>query len=161
MPIAPPTTELQAQRPPRALALDVGRVRIGLAATDARGEVAQPHSVLVRRGTKPDVAAIVRLCQQLEIGVVVVGLPPQQGGVDAGSHGLCTRFAHALASAVAVPVGLIDEADTTAQASDELRLLGLRAARRRRDIDKHAAKVMLDRFLAGEPVQWLDDQPLR
>lgn len=139
--------------PPRhlkAMALDVGRARIGLAMTDDRCEIAMAFQVLERRGTRLDLQVLLPLVAQHQVEVWVVGLPPQLGDDEKSAH-LAKGFAQALANAQRLPVWLVDEADSTAEAHQDLRLLGLRAARRRREVDKHAAKVILDRWLAGAP----------
>ncbi len=144
-----------AAAPPRhlkALALDVGRARIGLAVTDDRAEMAMAWQVLERRGTRLDLQALLPMLAQQQVAVVVVGLPPQLGDEEKSAQ-LAKGFAQALANAQPLAVWLVDEADSTAQAHQDLRLLGLRAARRRREVDKHAAKVILDRWLAGSLAQ--------
>lgn len=130
-----------------AVALDVGRARIGLAVTSPRGDQALPHSVLQRKGTRQDIASLQIVFAQLRPDVIVVGLPPAQLGDTEGSRGLTLRFADALRHSQPRPVVLVDEADTTVLAGQELRQLGMRAARRRTVIDAHAAKVILDRWL--------------
>lgn len=140
-----------AASPPRnakAMALDVGRARIGLAVTDDRAEMAMAWQVLERRGTRLDLQVLLPMFAQQQLAVLVVGLPPQLGDDEKSAH-LAKGFAQALANAQPLPVWLVDEADSTAEAHQDLRLLGHRAARRRREVDKHAAKVILDRWLAG------------
>jgi putative Holliday junction resolvase len=133
-----------------ALGIDLGRVRMGLAV--AREGVALPLAVWPRKGTRLDLARLLPELARLRVDRVVVGLPPDQGD-GAGSHGLARRFAEALAAAQERPVLLVDEADTSVEAHAELRVLGLRAARRREVIDQQAAKVILARWLAGAPVE--------
>jgi putative Holliday junction resolvase len=137
----------------RVVALDVGRARIGVAVSDVATGMALPHAVLERQGTRVDLTRLQQLFAPLRPDVLVVGLPPQDDdapqGQGAASAGLCRRFAQALAAAVPLPVWLVDEADTTTEAHNELRALGMRAARRRREVDKVAAARILDRFLAG------------
>jgi len=135
----------------KVAALDVGRARIGTAITSDRGDQALAHAVRARVGTARDVAAIVSWFHAEGVEAAVVGAPPAQGGAD--SHRLCRAFAAALAAAWPGPVALVDEADSTALADAELRAHGARAARRRRDVDRHAAKVILDRWLAGAPAE--------
>jgi putative transcription antitermination factor YqgF len=113
-----------------------------------RAEVATGVCVVQRKGTRSDIATLLPIFAQHQAQLLVVGLPFGCEGDDDSAR-LCRAFAVALAAAQARPVWLIDEADTTAQADAELRLLGGKAARRRRDIDMHAAKQILDRWLAG------------
>lgn len=136
---------------PRAVALDVGRARIGVAATSERGDQALAVAVVERKGTRADIAALLPMFSKQLAEVVVVGLPPAQDDPQAGTRGLVLRFADALRQAQPLPVELVDESDTTVQAHAELRLLGLRAAKRRGQVDAVAAKLILDRWLAQPP----------
>ena len=111
-----------------ALAIDLGRVRMGLAV--AREGVAQPLAVWQRKGTRLDLARLLPELERHRVDCVVVGLPPDQGD-GGGSHGLARRFAEALASAQSRPVVLVDEADTSVEAHATLRALGYRAAQRK------------------------------
>lgn len=144
--------EIAGDRRQLALALDVGRARIGLALTDARVEVAQAWQVLERRGTRLDLQQLLALAARQGVRVWVVGWPPRDGQDDRSAR-LAADFAQALADAQPLAVWLVDEADSTAEAHQDLRQLGMRAARRRREVDKHAAKVILDRWLAGAAAQ--------
>ncbi len=136
----------------RAMAIDLGRARMGLAVNDVATAMALPHSVVERKGTRVDIAKLLPLLDKLQIDVLVVGLPPPSDD-GKGSQRLCRQFALALQTAQTRPVWLIDEAGTTVQAHEEMRLLGLKAARRRIDVDKIAAARILDRWLAGEPAE--------
>lgn len=133
-----------------AVALDIGRARIGVAVTDPRADQALPLSVLERKGTRQDIARLLPVFDRSGAQVIVVGLPPSQPDTPGSAH-LARQFAAALADAQSRPIFLVDEADTTALADAEQRLLGASAARRRRDIDRHAAKQILDRWLGGQP----------
>lgn len=139
-------------RTERALAIDLGRARMGLAVSDPQAVMALPHSVVERKGTRLDLQHLLPLMDQLGVQVIVVGLPPESPD-GAGTHRLARRFAAALVAAQTRPVVLVDEADTTAEAHAEMRLLGMRAARRRAVVDKHAAARILDRWLGGAPVE--------
>ncbi len=130
------------------LAIDLGRARMGLAVSEAGKPLALPHSVVARLGTRRDIAQLLPLCDRLKVQALVVGLPMEQDA-EAGSARLCRQFAVALAAAQARPVWLVDEADTTTVAHAELRMLGMKAAKRRTQVDKFAAAVILQRFLEG------------
>ena len=130
------------------LAIDLGRARMGLAVSEAGTPMALPHSVVPRLGTRRDILQLLPLCDRLRTEALVVGLPMEQAP-DTGSARLCRQFAAALALAQPRPVWLVDEADTTSVAHAELRLLGMKAAKRRTQVDKFAAAVILQRFLDG------------
>ncbi len=132
------------------LAIDLGRARMGLAVSQTGTPLALPHSVVARLGTRRDVTQLSQLCDRLKVQAIVVGLPMEQPQ-EASSARLCRQFAVALATAQLRPVWLVDEADTTTVAHAELRMLGMKAAKRRTQVDKFAAAVILQRFLDGAP----------
>ncbi len=151
--------EITADRRKKALALDVGRARIGLALTDDRVELALAWQVLERRGTRLDLQLLLPMAARQGVQVLVVGWPPQDGGEDRSAQ-LARGFAQALADAQPLAVWLVDEADSTQEAHQDLRQLGMSAAKRRKEVDKHAAKVILDRWLAGAAAQRVEPKAL-
>lgn len=134
----------------RALGVDLGSKRIGLALSDFSGTIASPHSVLQRASSKrKDHEAIRRLVVEEEVEVVVVGLPITMSG----EHGLAAKAVtdevRQLSSVVGVPVELADERLTTVAADRILREGDLSASQRRRHVDKIAAAVLLQSWLDG------------
>ena len=135
-----------------AVGVDIGRVRIGVAVSDVATRMALPRCVIERKGTRRDGARLIEVLDAVHAIVVVVGLPP---GEDA--PGTTIRLARGFATWLAAnqprPVVLVDEADTTVEATERLRALGMRAARRKRVIDQEAAARILARWLAGAPAE--------
>ncbi|HEU4675328.1 MAG TPA: Holliday junction resolvase RuvX [Motilibacteraceae bacterium] len=135
------------------LGVDVGTVRIGVAASDPSALLATPLET-VRRG-RGDVDRVVALAAEREVLEVVVGLPRHLSGAEGASAGDARTFAAALARRLApVPVRLVDERLSTVTAQRGLResgLTGKRAARTRRDVvDQAAAVVILQSALDAE-----------
>jgi len=133
------------------IAVDVGRVRIGLAGSRAGEPVASPLEVINRRGSRRDGDKIVAVADRLKAGTIIVGLPPEGAEPGTCSARLARMFAGHLARVQPRPVLLVDEAGTSAEAHAVLRLQGMKAARRRRVVDKVAAAKILDRYLDGAP----------
>ncbi len=132
----------------RALGLDLGAKRIGVAVSDRSGTIATPLTVLERsRSRREDHRRIAELVHAEEAEIVVVGLPL---GLS-GAHGPAARAAAAeaaqIATVVDVPVETHDERLTTVTADRALLDAGLRAPARRRVVDKVAAAVMLQAWL--------------
>lgn len=142
--------ELERRRQLRAVALDVGRARIGVAYHDESVGMAVPELVHNRKGTKSDIARLREHADRLGGTYWVVGLPPESDDPRTCSARLARRFAQALADTDERAVVLVDEANTSVEASDHLRLLGVSGRRLRGVIDKHAAARILDRWLRGE-----------
>ena len=132
----------------RALGVDLGTRRVGLALSDSDGRVATALEVLERSGSEAqDHAAIAAVAAEREVEILVVGLPLSLDG----SMGPAARAARAevgrLAAAVDVPVETHDERLTTASAEKHLRSGALPGARRRRVVDMVAAAVLLQSWL--------------
>ena len=136
--------------------LDLGDVRIGVAATDARRTVATPRTVLWRTGDEEkDDAAIAEIVSALGATLVVVGLPLSLDGRKGPAARRVSTEADRLASSLGVPVVLADERLSTIEATR--RRAELAKARRRRSaptkrpVDAEAAAVVLQSFIDAEP----------
>ena len=127
-------------RGPR-LGVDVGTVRVGLAASDPDGLIATPVATLERGAG--DVDAIVSEVHERGAQMVYVGLPRHLSGAEGTSAGLARAYSEALALAVApVPVRLVDERMSTVSAHRALSESG-RPGRRHRAVVDQAAAVMI------------------
>ncbi len=136
----------------RALGLDLGSKRIGVAIGDRTGTIASPLSVLPRSGSvKRDHQAIAALVVEEEADVVVVGLPLNMNGSTGPAAQAAIDEAAALATVVGVPVVTFDERRTTVTADQAMMQANMRAQARRKIVDKIAAAVMLQGWLdAGD-----------
>jgi putative Holliday junction resolvase len=139
----------------RALGLDLGSKRIGVAVGDRSGTIASPLLVLQRSGsTRRDHEAIAKLVVEEEADVVVVGLPLNMNGSSGPAAKAAIDEAEALATVVGVPVVTFDERRTTVTADQAMMEAKMRAQARRRIVDKIAAAVMLQNWLdTGEQAQ--------
>ncbi len=138
----------------RALGLDPGSKRIGVAVSDLSGTIASPL-VVIRRGTskRHDLEQIARLARDEEADVIVVGLPLNLDGSMSKAAKTATHEAKRLATLVDVPVEMHDERLTTVSADRNLLDAGLNAVDRRKVVDKVAAAIMLQ--------SWLDARAIR
>jgi putative holliday junction resolvase len=144
----------EARRPGRAVGLDLGSRRIGVAVSDSEQTVALPHATVTRsRDVAADRRSLVELVVGLEATVVVVGLPLSLDG----SRGAPARAAAVEAEALAEMLGghgirleLVDERLTTVSANRVLAETGSRERERRKVVDASAAAVLLASWLEGE-----------
>jgi putative Holliday junction resolvase len=137
----------------RALGIDLGSKRIGVAIGDRTGTIASPLQVLQRSGSvRRDHQAIAAIVVEEEVDIVVVGLPLNMNGSSGPAAKAAIDEAAALATVVAVPVVTFDERRTTVTADQAMMEFKMRAEARRRIVDKIAAAVMLQNWLdAGGP----------
>ena len=100
----------------RALALDYGAARTGVAVSDATGTLARPLGVVERASSEAGLVRVAELVAEHEAEVVVVGMPLTLRG----EHGAQARetevFVAALRGRLDVPVETEDERFTTALA---------------------------------------------
>lgn len=124
---------------------------MGVAVTDGLGLTAQPHATLERRGGQRDLDAIAAVVKQFDAERVVLGLPLDPEGRAGRAARAAEAFAVRLRGALTVPVELIDESFTTVEATDVLLAADLSRARRKQVIDRVAAAIILQRWLAAHP----------
>lgn len=149
----------------RALAIDFGERRIGLALSDPTATLAQPlPAMLRRRGKRPPVQAILDLMSEYDVERAVVGLPLALDGEDTDWTREVRDFAAKLARRAGIDVFLVDERMTSVAAERAVRSIGLpRGERERKDrIDTAAAMLILQAFLdrsrAGQEVERAGDR---
>lgn len=158
----------------RRLGIDVGSVRIGVAASDPGGVLATPVETVPRAGApgrrsgrnttgaaapgargKPaagaDIARIAEIAAEYEAVEIIVGLPRTLRGESGTAARLAVEFAGRLRDALPeVPIRLSDERLTTVSAARALRDSGVRARGQRQVIDQAAAVSILQ--------SWLDER---
>ena len=132
----------------RALGLDLGTKRIGVATSDSSGLIASPLMVLERTGDRAqDHRAIARLIQEEEATVLVVGLPLSLSGEAGHAAQNVLSEIEEMASVVGVPIETYDERMSSVTANELLMERKMKAQARRRVVDKVAAAVMLQSWL--------------
>jgi putative Holliday junction resolvase len=131
----------------RALGVDVGERRIGLAVSDPSGLIASPLEVLMRSPGDDAVGEIVARAEELGAEVIVVGMPVDLRG-ELGVAAQCmAEFVEALRARSSVPVATCDERLTSVAAARAMREAGLTERDRRGQVDKVAAALLLQSWL--------------
>jgi putative Holliday junction resolvase len=134
----------------RRLGIDVGSVRIGVAASDPDGILATPLETIRRDRCGKHVRRLARLAAELPAVEVIVGLPRTLTNRTGPSACDAIELAEALAQRIApTPVRLADERLTTVSAQRSLRAAGVRAKEQRAVIDQAAAVAILQDWLNG------------
>ena len=141
--------------PGRAVGVDLGTKRVGVAVSDAGQVLASPYEVIQRSGDLDrDRARLKAIVEECEASVVVVGLPLSMDGSVGLAATAALEEAAVLAEVLApVPVETFDERLTTVSADRSMMQRKMKADARRRVVDKVAAAVMLQ--------AWLDSREAR
>lgn len=135
------------------LAFDYGRRRIGVAVGNTLTGDARPLITLDATDAGPDWARIGALLAEWRPARLVVGVPYNDGASGAQGEAIATeaqRFARRLQGRFELPVDMVDERLSSAEAHDKLkedRRAGRRGPIAKKDIDSAAAAVILQDWL--------------
>ena len=132
----------------RAVGIDFGSRRVGIAICDALGMVATPYETIKRVGDqKVEHGRINEIVQEIGAEVVVVGMPYSLDGSEGKAATLVRQEIRGLSKRLDVPVATYDERFTTVTAIDSLNRGGTRGSKRREVVDQVAAAVLLQGWL--------------
>lgn len=131
----------------RVLAVDPGSKRVGLAVSDPTGTIAQPLTTVDAAPAGTLAVRLVGIAKDNAAARIVVGLPRRLDGTLGPEAQAARGLATELRKAARLPVELIDERLTTAQAERSMIAQGVRRARRRATIDSIAAALLLQSHL--------------
>lgn len=136
-------------RPGVRLGVDVGEVRVGIAASDPAGVLATPVVTLARDPDgDTDVADLAALADERQAVEVVVGLPRSLHGGEGPAAAKARDWAARLVAAMPnTPVRLVDERLSSVDAHRSLRESGVAGRRQRHVVDQAAAVVILQTAL--------------
>lgn len=134
----------------RALGIDLGSVRVGIAISDELGLMAHPRPHLPGGEWSALLEALARLAKEESIDHFVVGLPRQLDGNEGRAARDARRFALALGKQTGIEVTLRDEWLTTREARARLQAGGKNDKQSRSRVDSAAAAVLLQ--------SWLDER---
>ncbi len=128
----------------KALAVDFGSRRSGIAIFDSRDDLVFARPALAISGRKDLARALAALAEHEEAQVVVFGLPHAPDGQETE---LCRRIrnvANDLAALRQVEIDFVDESMTSREAADKLGQGGIRGRRLGKALDSEAAVLILE-----------------
>ena len=143
--VPPEQVELPAQG--RLAGIDFGTVRIGIAVSDPGQKLASPLEVYTRRNESLDKKYFNELVTAEQIAGFVVGLPVHLSGDESEKSREAVSFGNWLASVTAMPVTWFDERFTTAMAREVLNESSMSGKKRKAQLDKMAAQILLTAYL--------------
>lgn len=129
------------------MALDVGKVRVGVALSDPLGYTAQPLLTLWRKSRGEDLRSLMRLIRKHEITEIVVGNPLHMSGDVSPWAAKVQKFADELRERSGLPVHLWDERLSSVAAHEILDEAGHDRQDRKYVIDQVAAVVILREWM--------------
>ncbi|MCS5681227.1 MAG: Holliday junction resolvase RuvX [Acidimicrobiales bacterium] len=135
----------------RAVGVDLGERRIGVAVSDSAGQIATPYEVLHRTDSRDeDHRLIAAIVADVEAEVLIVGLPLSLDGTEGKAAQAARDEADQIQALFPIPVEMHDERFTTVEAEHRLKEQNLDGRAQRKVVDKVAAAILLQ--------AWLDSQ---
>lgn len=131
----------------RAMALDIGEVRIGIAVSDATGRVASPVKVLPATEVLSMARTFRNVLEDYEPDILVCGRPKTMAGEDGPQAERVMRQAHEIAASCGLPLEFVDERLSSREAKRILREQGLSEKAMRGKVDMVAASLFLQSWL--------------
>lgn len=131
----------------RALALDIGEVRVGIAVSDTAGKIASPVKVLPAQEVLSHARSFRVILEDYEPDILVCGRPKTMAGEDGPQAERIMAQAKQIAAACDLPLEFEDERLSSAEAKRILREQGLKEKEMRGKVDMIAASLFLQAWL--------------
>ena len=134
----------------RILALDIGKVRTGVAVSDPQGRVASPVCVVPSNQVAASSPAFKRLLDDWQPDALLAGLPYSLSGEQGSQARRVRKTAEQVAQSCGLPLYFCDERLSSSQAKRSLREKGLSEKDMRGKVDMIAASLFLQAWLDSE-----------
>ena len=131
----------------KALGIDFGERRIGLALSDPEGVFALPLEVFERADDRAAIRRLQEIIEREGVELLVVGEPLTLDGGHGSAAERCASFAAKLSEATGLPHRLVNESLTSVEAERRARESGAGRRKRRSVIDALAAQILLQEAL--------------
>lgn len=129
------------------MALDIGKVRCGIAISDPQERVATPLCVLPTEEVRSNAPSFRRLCEDWEPELIVSGLPLTLSGQKGPQAQSIREVAQQVAAALSLPLEFSDERLSSSEAKRVLREEGMSERDMRGKVDMVAASLFLQSWL--------------
>ncbi|MCI0737486.1 MAG: Holliday junction resolvase RuvX [Gemmataceae bacterium] len=134
----------------RLLAIDPGKVRLGLAVSDPDRKIASPLENYSRKSPSEDIRHLLQVIQDEDIAQIVVGLPLHMDGNEGEQAAAARQFGAWLKEVTGLEVIFWDERCSTAEAETALLSAGLTSGKRKARRDQVAATLILQSYLDAD-----------
>lgn len=131
----------------RVLALDIGEVRIGVAASDASGSIASPVKVLPAQEVLQNARSFRRILEDYEPELLLCGRPLTLAGEKGPQAERVMEQARGVAASCGLPLEFADERLSSREAKRILREQGYDERSMRGRVDMVAASLFLQAWL--------------
>ena len=130
----------------RALGIDFGTKRVGLALSDRSNIIASPYRTLNYVSEKDLITQLEIIISKNDIEILVLGLPINMKGEDTAQTMKVRNFKEIL-STLRIPIVYEDERLSSVSAINSLMLQNVKTGHNKPEIDKTAAAIILQQYL--------------
>ena len=130
----------------RALGIDFGTKRVGLALSDRSNMIASPYKTLNYVSEKDLINQLETIISKNDIEILVLGLPINMKGEDTAQTMKVRNFKEIL-STLRIPIVYEDERLSSVSAINSLMLQNVKTGHNKPEIDKTAAAIILQQYL--------------
>jgi len=131
----------------KAMGIDFGEARIGVALSDLLKMLASPYTTYHTKHTDEDIQYFIDLINREKVDTLVVGLPYNMQGEEQEIAHKARDFANELSSRSGCKLVLVDERMTSVIAEDILKQKYRDWRERKQHLDEVAAMVILQDYL--------------
>lgn len=131
----------------KAMGIDYGEARIGVALSDLLKMLASPYDIYFTKHTDEDYQYFLDLIKSESVDTLVVGLPYNMQGEEQEIASKAREFGNTLAERSGCKLVFVDERMTSVVAEDILRQKYRDWRDRKKNLDKYAAMVILQDYL--------------
>lgn len=131
----------------RVMALDIGKVRCGIAISDPAERVASPICVLPTNEVEQGAASFRRLLEDWEPELILSGLPYTLSGEEGPQAASIRSVAQKISKRTGIPLEFTDERLSSSEAKRSLREKGYSEKEMRGKVDMIAASLFLQSWL--------------
>ena len=131
----------------RALGIDFGDVRIGLALSDLTKTISKPFETIKYTNLEDLSLQLKVIIEEKEVDTLVVGIPFNMSGEDTKQTVKVREFVLFIETIISLPIHLIDERLTSKEAKKTMHILNIKTGHNKGTIDKIAASIILQEYL--------------
>ena len=131
----------------KAMGIDFGMARIGIALSDDTKFLASPFQVYKRKGQEQDIEYFVSLIKEKQIDEIVCGLPMNMQGEEQKIAALTREFMQQLNEKIDVKITFEDERLSSVMAEEMLKQTERDCKKRKEKLDSVAASIILQDYL--------------
>ena len=128
------------------LGFDFGLKRIGVASGEHMLGIAHPLTTLNVESNEDRFKLIEALIKEWNPSTLVVGLPLSFDGEEHEVTALCQKFARRMDGRFGLPIVMIDERLSSAEASQSLKEIGIAGRKQKPMLDQIAAQLILQSY---------------